>query len=114
LFVLPENLHYRAPIGPQCADKYISFSDKPLFSNAAASLIGNISISANPRLPAPSLMDHNGWMERETADQTLGFDALDAQERMDEAHERSACEVHDFREAEIDCLVDFLPDRLRG
>jgi hypothetical protein len=69
----------------------------------------NISVSFNPRLLAPELVDHAEWTHRENFLPSYKFDALDAQRRRTRAHDVSTNTLDDRWEAEIDGLTGFFP-----
>jgi hypothetical protein len=110
LFVLPDFLSHREPFRQYPRQEAcVSLPDRPLFSKAAAKILKNISVSFNPRVPTPELLDYSHWnsMERESSD--LKFDTLSAQERLERAHDESSFMLKDTWENEMDSMITFFP-----
>ena len=110
MFVLPDFLSHRQPIEHKLKpDGHILSPNRPLFSRIASRYLKNISISFNPRLPAPDILDHSSWRDMEYQSPAQSFDVLQPRERLELAHEHAASCLVDFWDYEIYRLVTFLP-----
>jgi hypothetical protein len=110
LFVLPDFFHFRNPInldslGPS---GHIPFPDRPLFSKNASKWLKNVSISFNPRLPAPHMLDRSRWDYLGGLNPARKFDNMTPAERLTFAHDRAKAGLEHAWIESMEWLTKFL------
>jgi hypothetical protein len=110
LFVLPDFFHFRNPInldslGPS---GHIPFPDRPLFSRNAAKWLKHVSISFNPRLPAPHMLGRSKWQYLDGLNPARMFDNMTPAERLTFAHDHAKAGMEDAWIESVTCLTKFL------
>jgi hypothetical protein len=115
LFVLPDYFVYHGPIVgskvQNCSlvvDGHIFNADKPLFSENAAKHLKNISISFNPRRPAPeSNSFHSGWENQRKRDARLSWARMTQPERMKLGHDIAILDLENHWSEAVQWLTEF-------
>jgi hypothetical protein len=110
LFVLPDFFQFRNPINLDslCPSGHIPFPDRPLFSKNAAKWLKNVSISFNPRLPAPDMLDRSRWEYLGGLNPPRIFDNMTPAERLTFGHDHAKAGMEGAWIESITWLIKFL------
>lgn len=102
LFVLPDFLGYRQSVQQgNKTDGHVIFAERKMFSVAAQKNVKNISMSFNPRSPAPRGNGHDGWRVMDEFDPSMRWDSLTPQRRLEYAHEDATQSLTAFWNSDV-------------